>query len=252
MSFADSWYRASCALLLLTLNFSMFSFYLPLSFSLSLLLSLSLSLSFSLSLYLSPSFSLWLQDTCHLMPYQIFSSWSILLFHTISFHSSYKIHQLFTDYLLRLPSSELLETSFSLSGQPSSSLSLRLVLCLFFSGWLSFWLSCPSWGPAGDRLGRLLCFCYIGQGVPSCPQMGCVGTLGLTKGFSTMTFIFFFFRVYLVLLLLCDTKVTKVHESRELSWEPPTGGILKVHPPSLTTLLEGFLPWIRLAAPVCP
>ena len=41
--------------------------------------------------------------------YQIFSSWSILLFHTISFHSSYKIHQLFTDYLLRLPSSELLE-----------------------------------------------------------------------------------------------------------------------------------------------
>ena len=32
---------------------------------------------------------------------------SYLLFHTISFHSSYKIHQLFTDYFLRLPSSEL-------------------------------------------------------------------------------------------------------------------------------------------------
>ena len=36
MSFADSWYWASCALLLLTLHFSMFSFYPPLSFSLSL------------------------------------------------------------------------------------------------------------------------------------------------------------------------------------------------------------------------
>ena len=63
MSFADSWYRASCALLLLTLHFSMFSFYLPLSFSLSLscFLFLSLSLSFSLSLFISPpSFSLWL------------------------------------------------------------------------------------------------------------------------------------------------------------------------------------------------
>ena len=74
MSFADSWYRASCALLLLTLHFSMFSFYLPLSFYLSLLLSLSLSLSFSLSLFISaPSFSLWLQDTCHLMPFTKYS-----------------------------------------------------------------------------------------------------------------------------------------------------------------------------------
>ena len=111
MSFADSWYRASCALLLLTLHFSMFSFYLPLSFSLSLLLSLSLSLSFSLSLFISPP--LFLSVVARHMSsdalYQIFSSWSILLFHTISFHSSYKIHQLFTDYLLRLPSSELLE-----------------------------------------------------------------------------------------------------------------------------------------------
>jgi hypothetical protein len=51
-----------------------------------------------------------LQDTCHLMP---FTKYSLLdqsyLFHAISCHSSYKIHQLFTDYLLRLPSSELLE-----------------------------------------------------------------------------------------------------------------------------------------------
>ena len=114
MSFADSWYRASCALLLLTLHFSMFSFYLPLSFSLSLSLafsfSLLLSLSLSLSLYLCPLFlSVVARHMSSDALYQIFSSWSILLFHTISFHSSYKIHQLFTDYLLRLPSSELLE-----------------------------------------------------------------------------------------------------------------------------------------------
>ena len=77
MSFADSWYRASCALLLLTLYFSMFSFYSPpfilsLSVSLSRCLSVSLSLCLSVSLSLSlspPSFSLWLQDTCHLMPF---------------------------------------------------------------------------------------------------------------------------------------------------------------------------------------
>ena len=80
-------------------------------FILSLALSLSLFLSLSLSLSLSPpSFSLWLPDRCHLMP---FTKYSLLdhsyLFHTISFHSSYKIHQLFTDYLLQLPSSELLE-----------------------------------------------------------------------------------------------------------------------------------------------
>ena len=86
----------------------------PLSFSLSLLLSLSLSLSLSFSLSLSlslPPLSLSLVAR-HMSSdalYQIFSSWSILLFHIISFHSSYKILQLFTDYLLRLPSSELLE-----------------------------------------------------------------------------------------------------------------------------------------------
>ena len=79
--------------------------------SLSLLLSLSLSLSsLSLSLYLFPLFlSVVARHMSSDALYQIFSSWSILLFYTISFHSSYKIHQLFTDYLLRLPSSELLE-----------------------------------------------------------------------------------------------------------------------------------------------
>ena len=89
----------------------------PLSFSLSLsllscflFLSLSLSFSLPLSLYLCPLFlSVVARHMSSDALYQIFSSWSILLFHTISFHSSYKIHQLFTDYLLRLPSSELLE-----------------------------------------------------------------------------------------------------------------------------------------------
>ena len=49
-------------------------FFLPPPFILSLLLSLSLSLSFSLSLFISPpSFSLPLQDTCHLMPFTKYS-----------------------------------------------------------------------------------------------------------------------------------------------------------------------------------
>ena len=80
------------------------------SLSLSLAFSFSLSLFLSLSLYLCPLFlSVAARHISSDALYQIFSSWSILLFHTISFHSSYKIHQLFTDYLLRLPSSELLE-----------------------------------------------------------------------------------------------------------------------------------------------
>ena len=124
MSFADSWHWASCALLLLTLHFFMFSFYPPLSFSLSIscFLFLSLSLSLSLSLYLCPLFlSVVARHMSSDALYQIFSSWSILLFHTISFHSSYKIltiHRLsFTTTILRAA----WKTSFSLSGQPSSS-----------------------------------------------------------------------------------------------------------------------------------
>ena len=109
MSFADSWYRASCALLLLTLHFSMFSFYPPLSFSLSLscFLFLSLSLSFSLSLS-PPSF-------CGCKTHVIWCPLpNILFLINLTFFTPYpaiahKIHQLFTDYLLRLPSSELLE-----------------------------------------------------------------------------------------------------------------------------------------------
>ena len=68
MSFAASWYRASCALLLLTLYVSMFSFYLPFLLSLSLppSFSLSLPLSLSLALTLSIFFSLRLPLTLSL------------------------------------------------------------------------------------------------------------------------------------------------------------------------------------------
>ena len=98
MSFAASWYRASCALLLLTCYFSMFSFYPP------FLLSLSLPPSFSLSMSLCGCKTrvIW----CPLPSILFLID---LSFHTLSLHSSYKIHQPFTDYLLRLPSSELLE-----------------------------------------------------------------------------------------------------------------------------------------------
>ena len=97
MSFADSWYRASCALLLFTLHFSMFPFYPPLSFSLSLALSLSL---LPLSLCGCKTHVIW----CPL-PNILFLI-NLTFFHAKSCHRSFKIHQLFTDYLLRLPSSE--------------------------------------------------------------------------------------------------------------------------------------------------
>ena len=83
--------------------------------------------SLSLSLYLPPLFlSVVARHMSSDALYQMFSSWSILLFYIISFHSSYKIHQLFTDYLLRLPSSELLEKHLF-----RSRANRRLVLC----GW---------------------------------------------------------------------------------------------------------------------
>ena len=99
------------------------SLFLSPSFSLSLSLSLSPSLSLSLSPSLSPFLSiyvsLWLQDTCHMMPFTKQHSayaWVVtcilflinLIFYNLSLHSSYKIRQSFTDYFLRLPYSELL------------------------------------------------------------------------------------------------------------------------------------------------
>ena len=103
----------------------------PLSFSLSLLLSLSLSLSFSLSLFISaPSFSLWLQDTCHLMPFTKYSLLDQSYFFTPYLSIAHrKIHQLFTDYLLRLPSSELLEKHLF-----RSRANRRLVILFVFFG----------------------------------------------------------------------------------------------------------------------
>ena len=61
-----------------------------------------------------------MQDTCHMMPFTKQHSayaWVVacilflinLTFRNLSLHSSYKIHQPFTDYFLRLPYSELLE-----------------------------------------------------------------------------------------------------------------------------------------------
>ena len=74
----------------------------------------------SLSLPLSIYVSLWLQVTCHMMPFTKQHSacaWVVtcilflinLTFHNLSLHSSYTIHQPFTDYFLRLPYSEQLE-----------------------------------------------------------------------------------------------------------------------------------------------
>ena len=124
----------------------------------------------------------------------------------------------------------LLKTGFAQKGPPSSLL-LCLVL-LFVLGLFGVLLRLPSplvphgvwWLISGcprldiwllrQRSGRLaglrpaapytvvlsalmeivqvVCFATLAK-VPSCPQMGCVGTLGLTKGFSTMTFISFSF-----------------------------------------------------------
>ena len=72
---------------------------------------LSIPLSFSLS---PPSFSLSM-SLCGCKTRVIWCPLPSILFlinltfHTLSLHSSYKIHQPFTDYRLRLPSSELLE-----------------------------------------------------------------------------------------------------------------------------------------------
>ena len=99
---------------------------LSLSLSLSLPLSFSLSLSSSLSLSPSPSLSLYLclsvgarqvsHDALYNKQHSAYA-WVVtcilflinLTFHNLSLHSSYKIHQPFTDYFLRLPYSELLE-----------------------------------------------------------------------------------------------------------------------------------------------
>ena len=102
----------------------------PLSFSLSLAFSFSLSFSLSLSLFLSlsisaPSFSLWLQDTCHLMPFTKYSPLDQSYFFTPYLSIA---HIKFTNYSPTIfydyhPQS-CLKTSFSLSGQPSSSSSV--------------------------------------------------------------------------------------------------------------------------------
>ena len=148
-------------------------FILSLSLSLScfLFLFLSLSLSLSLSLYLCPLFlSVVARHMSSDALYQIFSSWSILLFHTISFHSSYKIHQLFTDYLLRLPSSELLEKHLF-----RSRANRRLV---FFSAvwWVVQMLGSPA---------QLVCFLVVLYNLLSWPILDTLQkTSFLVSGYS--------------------------------------------------------------------
>ena len=95
--------------------------------------SLSLSLSLSLPPFLSIYVSLWLQDTCHMMPCTKQHSayaWVVtcilflikLTFHNLSLHSSYRIRQPFTDYFFTTAILRATwKTSFSLSGQPPSS-----------------------------------------------------------------------------------------------------------------------------------
>ena len=109
------------------------SLSLSLSLALSRSLSLALSLFRSLALSLSPSlprslpFSLSMSlcgcktrviwcplpsSTMHMHGLSQVSGILFLInltFHTLSLHNSYKIHQPFTDYFLRLPYSELLE-----------------------------------------------------------------------------------------------------------------------------------------------
>ena len=85
-------------------------------------------LSLSPSLFISsPSFSLWFHDTCHLMLFTQYSLLDQFYFCTsclsiAHFKFTNKIHQLFTDYLFTTTILRAAwNTSFSLSGQPSSS-----------------------------------------------------------------------------------------------------------------------------------
>ena len=87
------------------------------------------SLSLSCFLFLSLSLSLPPLSLCGCKTHVIWCPLRNILFlinltffHAKSCHSSYKLHQPFTDYFLRLPYSEMLEKRvFSLLGQPSSS-----------------------------------------------------------------------------------------------------------------------------------
>ena len=93
---------------------------------------LCLSLSLYLSSSLPPSFSLWFHDTCHLMLFTQYSLLDQFYFCTsclsiVHFKFTNKIHQLFTDYLLRLPYSELLETHLF-----RSRANRRLVMVIFW------------------------------------------------------------------------------------------------------------------------
>ena len=140
MHFCCSHYISPC-FLSISLSFCL-SLSLPLFLSLSPCPSFSLSVSLSLSLYLC--LSVVARHVSSDAVYQLSSSYIInLTFHTLSLHSSYKIHQPFTDYLLRLPCSELLEKHFF-----RSRANRRLVFCVFFLSTDFLFLS-PLLGIAG-------------------------------------------------------------------------------------------------------
>ena len=112
---------------------------------------LSFSLSLSLSLSLSPpSFSLWLQDTCHLMPFTKYP-----LLNQSYFFTPYPsiAHINFTNYSPTIfyydyhPQS-CLKISLSLSGQPSTSFSRRW-LSIQRNWWLRWEISFDHWKLAG-------------------------------------------------------------------------------------------------------
>ena len=102
----------------------------------------------------------------------------------------------------------------------ASALCVSLLLGVLFLCGLSYWLSCSSRDSAGDCPRPTALLLYIGQSVPSCPQIGCVGTLGLPKGSSLMSYRCFPSLVFTCFwFFLCDTEDTKVHgEPRAQLW----------------------------------
>ena len=109
------WYRAYCALLLLTLHFSMFSFYIPLSFSLSTLLAFTFTTLQYTTLHNTLTHFIYTTLFHSVVALHMSSDAPLPQYYTtlinltfslpVSLHSShYNVTTLFTDYLLRLPS----------------------------------------------------------------------------------------------------------------------------------------------------
>ena len=121
--------------------------------------SLSLSLSLSPS---PPSFSLWLQDTCHLMPFTKYpllnQSYFFTPYPSIAHIKFTNYSHLFTDYLLRLPSSELLEKHLfrSRANHRLVSSTIFYIKCMD----LTTWSTCISI-PVFARVNHRSCISFI-------------------------------------------------------------------------------------------